>query len=218
MADEKKRNYLAISSISMLGSCEVKFYDTMFTPRVVTRKMQIGTDNHRKMVEKLPGISKEQMLSDIRNGKSCAFREVFVLDQKLKTIGRMDEIRFQDGFAADGRRRGILIDDKFTRANYGGIPLYYRLQLAAYACAVENSPDFSGICTMEKAMLVCRNSVTRQVTRVFEADEGTVGVWKSNTPEAIADGWRIYNKEKAPEHRRFDVENGEWIGCYCDSA
>ncbi len=214
--EDKKRNYLAISAISMLGSCETKFYDTMFKERVVTKRMQVGIEGHKKLVEKLPPISKEQMILDIMAGKKCGFREVFVLDPKLKTIGRMDEIRFEDGFEGD-KRRGIVIDDKFTKTEYRGIPLYYRLQLSAYACAVENSIDFSNICMIEKAMLICRDAATKQISRVFEADRKALDTWKSNTPAAIADGWKVYNKEKEPEHRRFDVGSGEWVGCYCNA-
>ena len=214
MPEEKKRNYLAISAISMLGSCETKFYDTMFKERVITKRMQVGIAGHEKLAEKLPQVSKEQMVQEIMTGNKCAFREVSVLDQKLKTIGRMDEIRFEDGFEGS-KRKGIISDDKFTKVEYHGIPLYYRLQLATYACAVENSADLSSICTVEKVVLICRDSVTKQVSKAFEADRRTLETWKSNTPAAITDGWKVYNKEKTPEHRRFDVGSGGWVGCYC---
>lgn len=82
------RKYLSISSISLLGSCETKFYDAMFKPRVVTTAMKTGIVEHEKLTEKLPKISKGEMISSIKSGAKCSFREVSVFDRKLKLAGR----------------------------------------------------------------------------------------------------------------------------------
>ncbi len=213
----RKRDYLAISTVSLLGSCETRFYDAMFPvkPPVVTRAMQVGKVQHEKLTEKLPKMTKEEIIKTINSGARCAFREVSVLDKKLKTIGRMDEIRFHDGFVG-AKRQGILIDDKFTKIAYNGIPLYYKLQLASYVCAMDNSEDFSGICTINKAVLICREAKTRDIMKELVAESDEVDAWRANVPEAVSVAWNLYNKDKAAEHRRFDVERGVWVGCYCD--
>src|SRR5271157_2637417 len=129
----------------------------MFKPRVVTTAMKTGIVEHTKLAEKLPKVSKEEMIASIKSGAKCSFREVSVFDRKLKLAGRMDEIRFEDGFL-ENKRIGTVIDDKFTKVGYSGIPLYYKLQLASYACAVDNSDDFSSICRINKAVMICREA------------------------------------------------------------
>ena len=47
-------------------------------------------------------------------------------------------------------------------------------------------------------------------------DRNKLNACTSNISIAVEDTWKLYRKEKEPEHRRFDVENGNWVGCYCN--
>jgi hypothetical protein len=210
-----KRNYLPVSSVSLLGSCETKVYESLMGGLKVTKRMQIGKVGHEKLVEKLPKLDKEEMFKIIKSGAKCSFREVPVLDEKLKMIGRMDEIRFEAGVGRS-KRPATLIDDKFTKAQYSAIPLYYKLQLALYTCAVDNSEDFSKLCNINKAVLICREQGTGKIMKTLEADSQELDVWRSNTPAAVSYAWDMYSNNKQPQHRRFDVVTGQWAKCWCD--
>lgn len=210
----KKRNYLPVSSVSLLGTCETKAYESLIGKLQVTKKMQIGKIGHEKLVAKLPKLDKEEMFKIIKSGANCFFREVPVLDEKLKTSGRMDEIRFEAN-VTNSKRPATLIDDKFTKVEYNAIPLYYKLQLALYTCAVDNSNDFSELCKINKAVLICREQGTGRIMRTLEAENRELDVWRSNAPDAVSRTWDMYSNNKLPEHRRFDVVTGEWTKCWC---
>ena len=180
----------------------------------VTKKMQIGTVGHEKLAARLPKLDKEEMFRIIKSGANCFFREVPVLDGKLKIIGRMDEIRF-DANAVSSKRPATLIDDKFTKVEYTAIPLYYKLQLALYTCAVDNSYDFSKLCNINKAVLICREQGTGRIMRTLEAENRELDIWRSNAPAAVSHTWDMHSNNKPPEHRRFDVVTGEWAKCWC---
>lgn len=215
MTDEFKRDYLPISSISLLGSCETKFLQSALGELEVTPVMQIGKEKHAELIEGLPTISREETIKKIKSGKRCAFREVGVLDKKLKIIGRVDEIQFT-GKVTKGKNDGILIDDKYPVKVYISLPLSYKLQLAAYTAAIHNSEDFSKVCRIVQAKLVCRNKADHSILKTFDVDYEELGLWEKNVGDAVKIAWKIFESEK-PQHRRFDIVNKEWLSCWCDS-
>ena len=79
-----------------------------------------------------------------------------------------------------------------------------------------------GICSICKkeydigTRLIYREKQSNSIIRQFEMDRNKLNACTSNISIAVEDTWELYRKEKEPEHRRFDVENGNWIGCYCN--
>jgi hypothetical protein len=211
---EQKRKYLAISAISTLGMCETRLARLLFKKPSPTPAMKLGLKAHEKLIEGRKKLTIWEMVELIKSGSACAVREIPVLDKRLMITGRMDELRF-DSAGNGGKRAAILIDDKFSRIVYEEIPMHYKLQLAAYGAAVDNSEMLSSICIAEKAMLVCRDQGTKEVTNTLEVGKDQFSVWKSNVPKAASLAWDIYNQKKEPEHKRYDVVNGESTACHC---
>ena len=212
----KKRSYLPISSISLLGSCETKFYDAMFKPRVVTTAMKAGTVAHEKVAAALPKITKEQIISEIRAGRPIQVRELPVYDEKTHICGRIDQLHVT-GFSDKGKNTGIIIDDKYpTSTSYiHGLTLYYKLQLSAYAVALGNSEPYGSICKAVGAQLIYREKGTNSIIKQYDMDSDMLGACMSNTGAAVEDAWAVYKKSKEAEHRRFDAYSGEWTSCFC---
>ena len=119
------------------------------------------------------------------------------------------------GKTGNGKNRGVIIDDKYPETAYRGMPLYYKLQLSAYATAVGNSDILGPVCDIVGVRLVCREANTHRITATFTIEGSSLDTCKGNVGMATARAWELYERKKEPEHRRFDVGNGEWIGCYC---
>ena len=63
MANESfHRTLLAISSVSLLGSCETRFMEAMVGKQKVTRQMQVGKVMHEKLAAPLPKITIEEVI------------------------------------------------------------------------------------------------------------------------------------------------------------
>lgn len=208
------RDYLPISSISFLGTCETKFLESVLGKQKVTTLMKIGKEKHEELTEGLPVIKRDDIFQNIKSGKSCIVREISVKDEVLKIIGRIDELQFIDGFI-NNKRTATLIDDKYPRIIYDTLPIYYKLQLASYSAAIHNSTDFSKICIVTKAMLQCRNS-NHSILKKFEVQKKELAEWEYNVPKAVDIAWEIFRNKKEPEHRRFNVSEGEWLDCLCN--
>ena len=211
------RSLLSISSVSLLGSCETRFMEAMEGKQKVTKQMKVGKVMHKKLEEGLPKVSPEQIVQQIKEGKKFGVREFTVTDKKYKLIGRIDQLDML-GRVENGRNQGIIIDDKYPKSKYSGMPLYYKLQLAAYAAAVGNSEILGPICNIVGVSLVCREVGTHKILNTFTVEGSKLDICKDNVGIATGIAWELYDKKRAPEHRRFDVGNGEWVGCYCNSS
>ncbi len=214
MVSIPKRDYLPISSISMIGTCETRFLESVMGKQKITSLMKKGKEKHEELTEGLPQIKKDEALKKIKSGIKCSFRELNVIDEKLKAIGRIDELQFDGGFI-NNKRTATLIDDKYPKRIYGTMPLYYKLQLAAYTSAIHNSVDYSKICVITKAVLLCRN-YDHSIAKDFEVKKEELMSWEDNVSEAIGVAWEIFRNKKEPEHRRFDVSSNEWLECFCN--
>lgn len=216
MANESfHRSFLAISSVSLLGSCETRFMDAMQGKQKVTKPMQVGKIMHEKLVEKLPKISPEQVMTQIKEGKQFGVREFTITDKKYRLVGRIDQLNLL-GVVKNGRSQGVIIDDKYPTTEYRTLPLYYKLQLSTYAAAVNNSEQLGAICEVIGISLVCREKVTHNVLKTFNIEGSELERCKSNVKIAAEKAWDLYDGKKTPEHRRFDVGTGEFVGCYCN--
>jgi len=211
----RKRDFLPISSISLFGSCETKFLKSALGELEVTPVMQAGKEMHAQLIEGLPTITREKTLEKIKSGEKCAFREVLVIDDKLKIIGRIDQLEFH-GKMINGKSAGVIVDDKYPIKVYNTLPLSYKLQLASYTTAIHNSEDFSKVCAIVRAKLVCRNKDTHKVLKIFNVEEDELKSWVSQVPVVTKIAWKIFKNKKEAEHRRFDVSTNEWIECYCN--
>ena len=211
------RSLLPISSVSLLGSCETRFMEAMEGRQKVTKLMKIGKAMHKKLEEGLPKVSPEQVVAQIKQGMKFGVREFSLTDKKLKLIGRIDQLNLL-GKVENGKNQGIIIDDKYPKTEYQGIPLYYKLQLAAYATAVDNSEILGPICSIVGVSLVCREVSTHNILNTFTVDGSKLDICKGNVRVAADRAWELYDRKKTPEHRRFDVGNGEWIECYCEEG
>jgi hypothetical protein len=212
-----ERKFLPISTLSLLGTCETKFVESITEKLKPTSAMKQGSKKHEALASALPKIDINEVINTIKSGKQIHVRELSVFDGKLKLAGRIDQLD-ATGIMKNGRNSSVVIDDKFTKIQYQQIPLYYKLQLAAYAKSMENSDRFADICSIDKVKLICRDRLSGEVKNVMEETGDTLTTWKDNVDTASKLGWDLYKKEKAPEHRRFDVGSGNWAGCYCSQG
>ncbi len=208
------RTLLPISSVSLLGNCETKFMESITGRLKVNKQMKIGKVMHEKLAEGLPKVTAEQVIEEIKEGRKFAVREFTVTDRKYRLIGRIDQLNML-GKAGNGKNQGIIIDDKYPKFGYKGMPLYYKLQLAGYAAAVGNSEVLGPICDIVGVSLVCREAGTHSILNTFTVEGSKLDVCRENVSIAADRAWKLYDKKESPEHKRFDVGNGEWVGCYC---
>ncbi len=194
--------------------CETRFMEAMEGKQKVTKPMQVGKAMHKKLEEGLPKISPEQIVAQIKEGKKFGVREFSLTYKKLKLIGRIDQLNLL-GKVVNGKNQGVVIDDKYPKSVYRGMPLYYKLQLAAYAAAVGNSEILGPICDIVGVSLVCREAGTHTILNTFTVEGSSLDICKNNVGIATSRAWELYYKKKTAEHRRFDVGSGEWVGCYC---
>jgi len=209
-----RRTLLAISSVSLLGSCETRFMEAMVGKQKVTKQMVVGKVMHEKLAAPLPKITIEEVIEKIRSGGKGGVRELPVTDKINRLIGRIDQLELL-GKNTKGVNNAIIIDDKYPKMKYKGMPLYYKLQLSAYAVAVKNSEVFGGICDIVGLRLISRETGTHAITGTFDVQGGKLEQCKSNVEQAAKEAWELYDHKREPEHRRFDVGRGEWVGCYC---
>lgn len=212
------RKYLSISSVSVLGSCEMKFLDAIMGRTKQTTAMKAGKEAHERLAARLPKITKEEVINQIKSGMPLQVRELSVFDSKTRICGRIDQLRMTGTFEGH-RHTGIIIDDKYPKDPnlIHGLTLYYKLQLSSYAVALENSDQYGSLCKVVGAELIYREKATDKVIKSYEMDRKRLGDCTSNVGAAVDDAWSLYQKKKEAEHRRFDVERGEWVGCYCKS-
>jgi hypothetical protein len=212
--DGYRRTHLPISSVSLLGECETKYADAIFGRLYATPAMKMGAARHAELARAAPKVTKEEIIRDMRAGKALGAREIMVSDDKYKLKGRLDQLDLT-GRMIGGRSEGIVVDDKYTRMRYESIPFHYRIQLAAYAAAVENSRDFGHLCEVTGAKLICRNRLDHFINQEFSVGQEELSIWRRNVPLAAKVAWVIYEKQREPGHRRFDISTGEWGVCGC---
>ncbi len=175
--------------------------------------------SHERLAVRLMKITKEEIINQIKSGMPLQVRGLSVFDSKTRICGRIDQLRMTGTFEGN-RHTGIIIDDKYPKDPnlIHGLTLYYKLQLSSYAVALENSDQYGSLCKVEGAELIYREKATDKVIKSYEMDRKRLGDCASNVGAAVDDAWSMYQKKKEAEHRRFDVEIGEWVGCYCDGA
>jgi hypothetical protein len=210
------RKYLAISAVSLLGSCETKALDSMLGRQRVTSAMKVGTEGHERLAKAAPKISTPEIVRQISSGMATIVRELPIFDDRLKIVGRIDQLSMT-GSIENGKNTGIIIDDKYPSSDdrIYGITLYQKIQLSSYAVGLSDSQTYGAICSIVDARVVYRDRGTDAVLKQFDMGKERLDACKANVPAAVEDAWGLYLNKKAPEHRRFDVESGEWVGCYC---
>ena len=210
------RKFLPISKVSMLGSCEVKFMESMLEKREPTKFMKIGKEAHERLTIKLPKMTKEEIINEIKSKKPIQVRELPVYDEKMRICGRIDHLAMT-GNMENGKNTGIIIDDKYpsSRSHIYGLTLYYKLQLASYAVALANSESYGNICMAVGAQLRYREKKNDSIISSYEMDRKRLEDCEANIDIASKVAWVLYENKRKPEHRRLDVENGEWGKCYC---
>ncbi len=213
---EYKRKYLSISSISMLGACETKFMEAIEGRKKQTRAMKAGSVAHEKVAEALPKITKEDIIREIKVMHPIQVRELPVYDEKTHICGRIDQLHMT-GFTEKGKNTGIVIDDKYPSSPrwIQGLTPTYKIQLSAYAVALENSDNYGGICKVVGAQLRYLQKQSNAILQQYNIDSNTLDTYMSNTIPAIDDAWNMYKGKQQPEHRSYDVESGAWVGCLC---
>ncbi|MDE1828176.1 MAG: PD-(D/E)XK nuclease family protein [Candidatus Micrarchaeota archaeon] len=208
------RSLLAISSVSLIGSCETRFMEAMVGKPKVTKQMQIGKVMHEKLAAPLPKITIEEVIEKIKSGGTGGVRELPVTDKINRLIGRIDQLELM-GRNAKGVNNALIIDDKYPKFKFNEMPLYYKLQLSAYAVAIKNSEVFGSICDIVGLRLISREPGSHVITGTFDVEGEELAQCKSNVAEAANEAWQLYDRKREPEHRRFDVGKGEWVRCYC---
>jgi hypothetical protein len=210
------RSLLPISSVSLLGTCETRFMESIEGRQKVTKQMKVGKAMHERLAAPLPKITFGEVVEKIKSGGTGAVRELPVTDGKYKLIGRIDQLELL-GSNGNGRNRGIITDDKYPKRPYTQMPMYQKLQLAAYAAAVGHSDKLSNICEVVGVRLIHREAVTHKIMGTFGIEGKELDNCEVHVETAAGTAWELYNKKKEPEHRRFDVGSGEWVGCYCNT-
>ncbi len=208
------RSLLPISSVSLLGTCETRFMENVEGRQKVTKQMKVGKVMHERLAAPLPKITFEEVIDKIRSGGTGGVRELPVTDGKHKLVGRIDQLELM-GMNGNHRNESVIVDDKYPKRPYTQMPLYQKLQLSAYATAVDNSDKLGGICEVIGVRLTYREVGTHRVLGNFGIEGKALDTCKDHVGIAADMAWKLYNREKEPEHRRFDVGSGEWIGCYC---
>ena len=213
------RKYLSVSTISMLGSCETKVTEILFKPRPPTQAMKAGAAAHEKVAAALPKITKEDIVKQIKAFQPLQVRELPVYDAKTKICGRIDQLDMT-GMMENGRNTGIIIDDKYpSNPDFiHGLTLYYKLQLSSYAVALENSDTYGNICSAVGAKLRYLQKGTNALIKEYDINRQRLEDCKANVPIASKVAWVLYERRRPPEHRRFDVESGNWTNCFCGSG
>ncbi|MDE1856285.1 MAG: PD-(D/E)XK nuclease family protein [Candidatus Micrarchaeota archaeon] len=190
---------------------------TMEGKQKVTKQMKVGKAMHEKLAAPLPKITIDDVIEKIKSGRTGGVRELPVTDKINRLIGRIDQLELL-GRNGSGINNALIIDDKYPKYGYKGMPLYYKLQLSAYAVAIKNSEVFGGICDIVGLRLISRETGTHVVTGTFDVEGEELEKCKSNVAQAASEAWHLYEHKREPEHRRYDVGNGEWVRCYCEPA
>ncbi len=217
MAEERKRKYLAVSAVSALGRCETKVIEYLFKPKPQTPAQAAGTAAHKAAEAKAAPMTKAQLMDGLRTGLQLDAREVMLYDSKSMICGRIDHLQ-ATGRMEQGRNASLVIDDKYPYRpdRIYGITLPYKLQLSGYAVAISGS-EYGPICRIIGAQLIYRETGTDRILKRYEMDSARLDACTANMQTAISTAWQLYRGEKEPVHRRFDVETGEWVRCWCDS-
>ncbi|MEM0050641.1 MAG: PD-(D/E)XK nuclease family protein [Candidatus Bathyarchaeia archaeon] len=203
-----------VSELSTLGVCETRFTEIIDGKAKVTAQMAVGKEMHEQLVAPLPKLTRKGILEKVKAGAEFSTRELPVTDNVLSLRGKIDQLDLH-GTQGD-KNIGTIVDDKYPKAVYRCIPLYYRLQLAAYAVAVQDSMDLGPLCSINDAKLICREAKTHKILNTLYVGHETLASWASNVPFAVSAARKLANKEKSPEHQRFDTATGSWVNCYCD--
>jgi len=85
------------------------------------------------------------------------------------------------------------------------MPMYQKLQLATYATAVDHSDKLTDICEVICVNLIHREAVTHKIMGTFSIEGEELDNCEDHIETATDIAWKLYEKKKEPEHRRFDV-------------
>ncbi len=209
----EKNQFIRISDLSQMGSCETKFVKAIAGELFPTKAMQIGSIMHENLAKSQPKMTQEEIVENIQKREEFRITEMPIRDFKLMLSGRIDSLYFT-GKVHMGRNECIVIDSKYSRVPYLTIPTYYMIQLVAYAMAVEHSSTYGRTCFVSGVRLISRERETHNITGSVDANRETLDVCEPHMDELLRRADEL-KSGKAPEHRLFDINKGKWVACYC---
>lgn len=209
-----KKDFLPISSLSLLGVCQHQFIKSLKGELSKTVLMQIGIKSHEKLIRKTKTFLMNDAIKKISHGEKFILREITIIDKKIKIIGRADEINFL-GPDATGKNMTVIVDDKFPSKIYNDIPNIYKIQLAAYAIALHDSENLGNFCKIVGAMLRIRKIGTEEIIKTFEVAQEKIENWEDNIFALVHAAWEIAIGNAKPSHKKYDIEINDWVECDC---
>jgi hypothetical protein len=211
---QSNNEFIRISDLSQMGSCETRFVDAVKGRLFTTTAMKVGAVMHDTLAKSEPKLSPTEILDKIEGREEFWVTEMPIKDLVFMLSGRIDRL-YMNGKVSNGKSQCIIIDHKYPREPYRSIPHYYAIQLVAYASCIEHSPIYGRRCKVVDAQLVSREKETHRVTSSVDMGESSLESGIRNMPELVKRAWEIKREESAPEHRRFNIVKGEWMECYC---
>lgn len=209
-----KNEFIRISELSQMGSCETKFVDAIHGKLFQNKAMKIGVTMHKKLEDTQPKMSREEIVEKMRKGEEFWATEIPIRDYKFMLTGRIDRI-YVKGKMNGGKNECLVIDYKYPKNPYFSIPTYYSIQLVAYVCALEHWNLYNDVCKVVGVQLVSREKETQNILSSVDMDREKLDTCEKNMATVVERAWQLKKGIQNPEHRRFDLCNGEWIGCYC---
>lgn len=206
--------FIRISNLSRMGSCETQFVDGELGKLFTTKAMQTGTRMHDNLAKTQEKLSQGQIVEKIKNGEEFWATEMFIQDRVLKLTGRIDRLYVRPN-PSDGKSDCVVIDYKYPRHPYRHIPTYYSIQLVAYAEAIEHSNVYGDICRVVDAQLVSREKETHSIMSSVDMGSDQLSACRSHMGELVDWAWQLKKGSVKPTHRRYDICSGEWMSCYC---
>lgn len=211
---QSNKEFIRISDLSQMGSCETRFLYAVSGKLFATPAMRVGAVMHENLARSEPKLSLTQILDKIDKREEFWVTEMPIKDYVFMLSGRIDRL-YMNGKVSNGRSQCVIIDHKYPKEPYTSIPHYYAIQLVAYASCIENSKIYGKLCKVVGAQLVSREKETHRVTASVDMSESSLESGMRNMRELVNRAWEIKRGESAPKHRRFNIVRGEWTDCYC---
>jgi hypothetical protein len=209
----ERNQFIRISELSQMGSCETKFVKAISGTLFPTKAMQIGSIMHEDLAKSQPKMTQEEIIENISKREEFEAVELPIKDYKLMLSGRIDSLYFT-GKVHMGRNECIVIDSKYSRVPHRMIPTYYMIQLVAYTMTVEHSNMYGSTCFVAGVRLVSREKETHNITGSVEAGRDVIDSCESHMQELLNRARELVKGEQ-PKHVLFDIFKGEWRECYC---
>ncbi len=208
-----RNQFIRISELSQMGSCETRFVKAVSGTLYPTNAMQIGSIMHENLAKSQPKMTQEEIIEKIGKREEFGVTELPIRDYKLMLSGRIDSLYFT-GKVHMGRNECVVIDSKYPKVPHTTIPTYYTIQLVAYTMAVEHSSTYGSSCFVAGVRLVSREKETHNIIENVEMGRAAIDKCESHMQELIERARELIKGEQ-PKHVLFDILNGEWRECYC---